>query len=177
MKFHSKDILILMILCNIGALSGYYFLFQHIETEAKAASALTSTIDLGTQKNSQLSLLRMTIKDTADNRQKLSSLLLASDAEVPFIGQVESLAKNSGLSVKTNNISAVAGNTSATKIFKIQTETAGSWSDTLYFLSQVENLPYDIAVQGVTLDKSPVAGKSAGSAWTATFDISVTEST
>lgn len=170
-------ILILLILCNIAAIVGYYFLFQHIKTQSKTALSLTSTIDLSQQKNSHLSSLRAVVKDTEGKRQQLATFLLSSDAEISFIEQVETLAKKSGLGAKTNNVSSVAGETVTTKKLQMQLETTGSWNNIMYFLSQLENSPYDVHVKAVSLSASQsVAGKRVASSWTATFDINVTES-
>jgi hypothetical protein len=168
MKFHSTKILILIIACNIAALAGYYFLFQYIKTQAQSASSLISALDLSQQKDSHLSSLRLVVKDTQTQRQQLATLLLPSDAEVSFIEQIEALAKKSGLTEKTNSVSSVAGGTDATKVLKMQIGTTGSWSNTMYFLSQVEDLPFDVHVQGVSASKT-------GSSWAATFDVNVTE--
>jgi hypothetical protein len=168
MKFHSMKILILIVACNIAAIAGYCFLFQYIKTQTQAASLLISTLDVSQQKGSRLSSLRSVIKDTQVQRQQLAMLLLSSDAEISFIEQIEALAKNSGLTEKTNSISSVAGNTDATKVLQMQIGTTGNWNNTLYFLSQVENLPFDVHVQGVSVNKT-------GSSWVATFDVNVTE--
>ena len=177
MNFKSVKSLIIIVILNLVALTGYYFLFQDIKTEAKSASALTNTIDQGEQKNSRLSALRANIKETEGERQKLSTFLLPSDSEVSFIEVVEKLASKSGLSVKTNDVSSVAGDSDATKIFKMQTQISGSWSNTMYFLSKLENLPYNIRVQNLSTSNQTTTGKGAASQWTTTFDVTVTEST
>lgn len=175
MKLNSTKILILIIVCNLAALSGYYFLFQYIKTQSQKTSKLVSTISLGEQKNSHLGSLRSVVKDTEEKRQQLESLLLSGDTEIPFIEKIESLAKNSGLDAKTNSIVSVAGDTDAIKIFGMQMETDGSWSNTLYFLNQIENLPYDIRVLGVSVVKQQVGDKVVSNSWNAKFDISVIE--
>ena len=176
MKFQSIKILILMIVCNLAAIAGYYFLFQYIVTQTQSSSDLINTINLSEQKNSHLSSLRTMVKDTEEERQQLSGLLLSNDAEVSFIEQVETLAKKSGLESKTDSVSSVAGIASTTNIFNMQIETTGSWSNTMYFLNQIENLPYDIHIEGSSLNKQDLINNPAGSAWMATFNISVTES-
>jgi Tfp pilus assembly protein PilO len=182
MKFHSTKILILIIICNIAAIAGYYFLFQYIKTQSKMALSLTSTLDLSQQKNSHFSSLQSIVKDTEGKRQELAAFLLLNDMEITFVEQLETLAKGSGLSVKTNNISSIFSGTVATvKNLQIQLETTGSWSDIMFFSDQLESLPYNIRIQGVSLNRQSglVSGKtvvSRGSPWTAIFDISVTES-
>lgn len=175
MKSHSTNILILMVALNIGAIAGYYFMFEHVKAQSKAASSLSSTIDAGQQKNSRLSALRLTIKDTEGKRQQLATFLLSRDAEISFIEQLEVMGKKSGLSIKTNNVTSILGKNNM-KTLQVQLETTGGWSNILYFLNQIENLPYDIHVQGASVNKQSVAGKAAGMPWVATFDISVTES-
>jgi Tfp pilus assembly protein PilO len=177
MNFHSKMILAVVIVCNIAALFGYYFLFQDIKAKAQLANSLTSTIDVGQQKNSRLSSLRAIVNDTEVKRQQLSGLLLSQENEVSFIDQIEGLAKKSGLTVNTNNVSSSAGDTGSTKVFQMQSTTTGSWNDTMYFLSQLENLPYNVRVQGVSLGKQSDGNKKSAPSWVASFDISVTEST
>jgi Tfp pilus assembly protein PilO len=162
-------------ICNIAAAVGYYLLFQYTKTQSAAAASLTSAIDLGQQKNSRLSSLRATVKDTDGKRQQLETFLLSSDTEIAFIEQMESLAKNSGLSAKTNNVSSIAGEANLTKVFKMQMEVTGSWSNIMYLLDQVESLPYGVRVIGVSLNRQSAGGKSAGSAWVATFEINVIE--
>ena len=169
MKSHSVDILILIILCNLAALAGYYFSFQNIKAQTKAASSLIGTVDMSQQKDSHLGALRAVVKDTDGKRQQLATFLLSSDTEVSFIERIETLAKGSGLGVKTKSVSSVAGSMVGAKNFQMQIETTGSWSNTMYFLSQLENLPYDIRVQGDYLSKQ------SGSAWLSTLDISVPE--
>ena len=164
-----------MIVCNIAAIAGYYFLFQYIKTQSKAAIALTSTIDSGQQKNSHLSALRAVVKDIDGKRQQLTSFFLSGDAEIPFIEQMEALGKTSGLTVKTNSVSSVAGSAGAAKTFRMQLQVVGSWNSALYFLNQIENLPYDVHVQGVSLVKQPGSGKTSSGSWAATFEISLAE--
>lgn len=175
MNFHSKKILALIIICNVAVLTGYYALFQKIKADTKLASALNSTVNISEQKTGRLSSLRAVIKDTEGKRQQLAAFLLSSDAGIPFIEQIENLAKTSGLVEKTDSVSSVAGSNNATKIFQMQLETTGSWSSTMYFLNQLESLPYNIRVQKVFFDGQSAGDKGAGSLWLAAFDISVTE--
>lgn len=174
MKFQSKKILILIIVCDLVALAGYYFLFQYIKTQSGVTSSLTGTIDLSQQKNSHINSLRSMVKDTEIDRGKLTTFFLASDAEVTFIEKMEDLAKGSGLEANVNNVSSVPTDVSVVKVFQMQLATTGSWSSTLYFLSQVENLPYDVRVRAVSLSKAPSSGKAVSS-WSAAFDVSVVE--
>ena len=173
MKSHSIKILILVIICNVAAVAGYYFLFQNIKNMTKEATGLISTIDFGQKKNSHLSSLRSVVKDTEKGRQQLEALLLSKDAEVAFIERIEDLAKNSGLTSKTNAVSSVSAE-GAVKKLQIQEEVSGSWNNVMYFLNQVENLPYNIRLANVSFKKS--TDSKSGSTWTAVFDISVSES-
>ena len=172
----SKIILLVIILCDIAAIVGYYFIFQHIIGQTLTAASLTSTIDLSQQKNSRLSSLRTVVKDTESNRQKLSSFLLPNDSEISFVGQVEVMAQNDGLDIKTNSINSVAGSIDKTKTLQIQVTTTGTWTNILYFMNQIENLPYNIHINNFSFAKQSAVVKASGSSWTATFDISVTES-
>ena len=104
MKFQSTKILIILIVCNLFAVTGYYFLFHFIVTETQSSSNLINAINVSEQKNSRLGSLRAIIKETESQRQQLAIFLLPKDSEITFIGQIESLATKSGLESKTNNI-------------------------------------------------------------------------
>ena len=171
MKFQSTKILIVIIICNLAVLAGYYFLFKDIERQTKEAGSLTDTIDLGESKNSRLSSLRAVVKDTETKRQQISGYLLPTESQIQFIENIENLAKKSGLEVKTNNIANADSGVENVKYFKIQIQTQGSWNNVMYFLNQLENMPYDIRVSSFSNNKD------AKSLWTANFDISVTETT
>lgn len=171
-----KIILILIVVCNLAAFAGYYFLFQKIKTDTQTASALSDVIDVGQQKNSHLNSLRADVKDTESKRQQLVGLFLSSDEEISFIEQVENLAKSSGLKVKTSNVSSVVVDTSPTKVFQMETETAGNWSNQMYFIAQVQSLPYSIAVHQVSLINVAAGGVATSTPWAMTLDINVNES-
>jgi hypothetical protein len=164
----------LVLVANVAALVGYYFLFRYVKNQSQHASALVNAIDSGAQKSGSLSQLKSIVKDTTDDSQKLVGLLLPNGDEVAFIEQIESLAKTSDLGVKTDNVSSVAGNQN-TKVFQMQFTTTGSWSSSLYFLSQLQNLPYNIHLVGVSFDKAPSSAKGTSVAWLGMYSISVTE--
>jgi len=176
MKLRSKVILIFLITCNLVALVSYYFLYQHIKDQTELASSLNSTIGLSQQKNSRFNSLKEVINDTADDRQRLGTFLLSGDDQVVFIEQMEALATSSGLTEKTNNVSVVTDKASGIKTFQMQIATIGDWNKTLYFLSQLQNSPYDVHIQGVYFEAQPPAKKGANPLWSALFDIGVTES-
>ena len=187
MRFHTKLILIFVIIINLVAGVGYFFLFNYIKTDSETASSLLSSIDSSAKKDSSLKALRSVIKDTQTQRDLLSTFFLSPDSEVFFIEQIENLATSSGLTVKTKNVSSVVGPTPTTKTFQIEESVSGSWNDIVYFMNYIENLPYDIHIQNMSLSQQVTAsapiikGKKTSSKnqsilWTGVFDINVTES-
>ena len=150
----------MIIVANLLAGAGYYFLFNYIKTQTESVSILTNKVNLGQKRNSRLNDLRTAVKDTEGERQQLSSLLLANGSEVDFIEKIESLAKKSNLTENTSNVSQVAGSVAGTKILQLSIGISGSWSDVMYFLNQLENLPYEIHIPSVSLSEQ---GGSASS--------------
>lgn len=176
MKSKTTQFLIFIIIINVCVGAGYYFLFDHIKKQNENASVLQNKIDLSEQRNSRFNDLQSAVKDTEIERNQLTSLLLPSGSQVAFVEQVEDLTKSSGLSEQTNNLSEAVGPSDTTKLLQIQLTVTGSWSNTMYFLSQLENLPYNISIRNASLtEQTGVLAKEAN-LWTGVFDVSVIES-
>jgi hypothetical protein len=100
---------------------------------------------------------------------------LTGDLEIPFIEQIETLAKSNNLAAKTNSVSANSVTVGVTRNFVMQVAVDGSWSNILNFLNQVENLPYGLNIDNVSVSKGVAKDKNTTSSWSATLDISVIE--
>ena len=175
MKFHTSKFLILLVLVNLCASVGYYLLFDNTRKETEKASTLSSKIDLGSQRSGRLSGLQSAVKETESERAQLTSFFLPTGSEVSFIEQVESLAKASGLSEKTSNVSEVPGRVGGTKIVQVQIMVTGSWSNVIYFLGQLENSPYKLDIRNISLLEQSSGSKKTPSTWAGSFDINVVE--
>jgi Tfp pilus assembly protein PilO len=176
MKFKTTQFLILMLIANICVGVGYYWFFNFIKTETENNSILASKISLGIEQNDKLGDLQAAVKDTEVERTKLSSLFLANGSEVAFIEQIENLAKVSGLEEKTNNVSEALNQVSGAKSLDIQLTVTGDWNNVMYFLGQLENLPYSLNIKNVSLNRQSSDSKNKTNLWIGAFDFSVIES-
>jgi len=175
MKFKTTQFLVLMIIVNLCAGIGYYFFFSFIQNQIESNLVLADKIDLTNQQNNKLSDLQATVKDTEAERQQLLSFLLPTGSEVSFIEQIEGLAKASGLDGKTNNVAETPNQIAGVKQLDIQLTETGSWNNAMYFLGQLENLPYNLDIRGISLIEQPSGVKNKAGLWTGSFDFSVTE--
>ena len=176
MKFKTTQFLILIIIANVFAAAGYYFLLNQINKDNVNAVLLMDKIRLGQERNSRFGDLQATVNNTEAERQQMLSLLLPSGSAVSFVEQIETIATSSNLVEKTNSLSETPSQTGGlSKLLDIQLTTSGSWSNTIFFLNQIENLPYDISIKNLSLnEQAPLTPKSSNT-WTAVYDFSVVE--
>ncbi len=85
---------------------------------------------------------------------KILVLLVHSDDLVPLIDSVERLGKDMGLDTKTVSVVQDKISTKGIKyplIVHINTETEGSWGNSMRYLQALENLPTNITIENASL--------------------------
>ncbi len=182
MQTHTKNLLLFMILATLIGGALYSILFWQIRSKNELSSKLVNDIDLGEQKDSRLSSLRKIVADTKEVREKLQTFLLSPDQTVGFIESIETLGKNSGLTIKTSDVSTLP-TADSFPLLQLKVETSGSWENTVYFLKRLEDQPYNIQIKDMSLtqttsDAVSEKGKviSTKTVWNTTVTFLVTES-
>ena len=109
--------------------------------------------------------------------------MVPNSGDVQFIENLESVARNSGLSIDIDSL-LLENDPKATQttitVLRIKVKTKGSWSNTYKFISELESLPYKIKINSVLLSKTSedLASKdgkkiTSKSQWSASIDIGV----
>jgi hypothetical protein len=184
----TKKIFFITLSLNVAVFGVYGFLFWNVRTENKEASQLQSEADTDIEKNNELSTVKESLSQNASFISQIDSFFVAHDGVVDFISMLEKLGQDAGVKL---NIGSVAVDSTQTKKvdfkegLRLRIETGGSWRDTLYFLSVVENLPYRVEFNSSSLsligaedsilfkDSSASRERSKDETWKSSFDITV----
>jgi Tfp pilus assembly protein PilO len=124
--------------------------------------------------------LQTLIQDISPNMTTLRSRLVASDGAVGFIEKVESLARESGLSVVVNSITTADAIPKDTfQWMQISISTQGSWAGSYQFLALLEAMPYKMTIGKINLKQSSAidlvgAGKGQRAVSKTVWDVSYT---
>ncbi|HVS79367.1 MAG TPA: hypothetical protein VHF05_00090 [Candidatus Paceibacterota bacterium] len=173
-----KTIIVLGVLL-IALVAGYVFAFRFLLGENDQVDTLNQQAASYVQTNAILSSLQSTFTKTDDDAKAIDSHFVPANGVVDFITEIESLGKDSGLSLTVNNVDA-ADIDKASSAFEerlsLRVETEGTWADTEQFIGMVENLPVGISIDGASLDAlKDEEGVSAGAPthWKGEFQLSV----
>lgn len=156
----------------------YYFFVINILNNGKEIYTMSQNIKNQEAKQTQLSSLQQNLSKSKIGMANLQNFVLVSGGEVGFIKTIEDLAVSSNVKaeIKTAQIEQILGKESAVvENFKVGLDAIGKWSDVIYFLTLIENLPYKTQIVSVSLDKfsDNVAGNVKVPQWLLSIEFSV----
>lgn len=105
---------------------------------------------------------------TRATREALSSYITTDRTAARFIEEIETHARDAGLSVSISSLNIVEG-PPATLQVSIRGE--GSWQEAMYFLSILEKLPRNISIENVVMAKIGSNDEGREERWRASYDI------
>jgi len=149
-----KRILIFLGICIAILAAISYFAFISIKHTNENISALTAK--LVTEKNQQeyLTSTQKIVEQRTQDLAKINDSIVASDGDVQFIENLESLARGDHLNVSIDSLT-VEDSTNLSKAgmttLNVKVKVDGSFSDLFTFLSQIESSPFKIKVDGFSL--------------------------
>ena len=88
---------------------------------------------------------------------KIKSFFIDPNAPVDFIKFLETIAKDSSVSIKISPITMEASETDPWKFLSYQISSNGSYDNIMEFLERVENSNYLIKIQNLELRKAAIA--------------------
>lgn len=120
-----------------------FFIYQKVTSLENLAN------DLATKKQQEVSLvnIQQQYKQTAVAREKLSSFTLSSDQTVLLIESLESIAKQSEVSMTLEHVGGDAGT-----VFILK--GSGSFSAIYQLVSLIETMPYPVFIEAGTMSVS-----------------------
>lgn len=108
------------------------------------------------------------ITDTTKDRQKIDSYFVQNDGIIDFLKQIGDSATVSGLDIEITGVSVNSlGEIMSYDLLSIDLSTSGEWNSLLYFISELEFLPFKLEVKDFS------AAHFENRLWTSNISISV----
>ncbi len=166
-----KNILYFVIALSVGALCVYGFLFYTIKSHTETSSKLTQTLELDQGRNQRFDEIENTIKNIEDRAERLEGYTLEKDNIVEFLSLLEGVAREQGVligvEIKENETKKGSNKGSLGLTYTF----SGRWNSVQNFLAMIENLPYTITMEAVSIRKE---GSGGGWGGTVRFQIVTT---
>lgn len=147
--------LIIVSTLAVIAICGYLYFTYYINSLTQKTANIKSDIQLSEIKYTRLEILRKATENTSDQKSRIEQLFVGQSGAVDFIGKIEDMAKNSGLTYKTDTVETepMPGSEDLGKeLVTINMTTTGLWSNTIKFLKLIESLPYSVKVNNIRLN-------------------------
>lgn len=159
-----------------------YFMYRDIRNKNEHISNLEQRLSLKSDKQSYLISTQTVLQNSKPDISRIENSIISKDGDVRFIENIESLARNSGLSITIDSLNssdiseAVSGEVVG---LKIKAKTEGNWAGTYRFLAELESLPVKVKIdrfglsntgsQAITTSKI----SNSGNSWQSNFEIFV----
>lgn len=168
MKLPNKKTIIVISL-NLVSLAGLFFLGRQLNQDVN--QVVTAYQEFYTSANGQEDLLALTkiLTETADARVTVGTAVLSGDALIPFIEQLEGLARTAGVTFKLDEPKVAT--TGKTASLALSFQATGSFAGLYHFLSLLENLPYRFDWQSINWSFN------SGTTWSGNFNLIITSYT
>src|SRR3989344_7967077 len=158
-----KTILVIAALSVIVLFIILYFVYADIKSKNEHASFLSNEFSSQDTKRNYLASTQKTIKNIGADIDRINNSILAKDGDVKFIGNLESMARQNGLSMAIDSLvlldkSDTTSNTITS--LKISAKTIGSWSGTYKFLVELESSPVKVKINKFDISGAMDGGDS-----------------
>ncbi|MGB8816025.1 MAG: hypothetical protein WCC74_02200 [Minisyncoccia bacterium] len=156
MLTETKKKIVILFLLAVSLIGIYYFLVADIMKKNQDIYTMLQNINNAKVKESEFVYLNENLSLAKDKIEKLHDFILKTDGEVDFIKVIEDLALSSNVkseikSAQTEQISDKES--SIAENFRIGIDAVGTWSDDIYFLTLIENLPFQVTINNVSFEK------------------------
>ena len=170
---HSHIPLLILAICvTFVMMALYVYMFNATSLSVSHASDARDVVATEQHDQSQSHTLFTLASTTATERDQIVSFFIPSDDIVSFITRIESLGRIASTTVTIATIDADQLSTSApgtTGHAHAHINATGSWSQTMDFLSLLEQFPYASSLSHVKLNVNNISAKK--SIWTLSADI------
>jgi hypothetical protein len=176
-----KKILILLGIVFVGFFVVYYLVYQDIKVKNEHISTLAQDLDFQSSRQEYLISTQRMIQNISSDIDRINNSIVAVDGDVQFIENLESIAKNEGLSISIDSLliedDPSFSNNEITTL-KVKAKAEGSWAGTYSFLAQIESLPFKVKINKFSIvndaDGGGIDGQKTFSLnWQSSFEIQV----
>jgi len=175
----TRIIIAVLIILNVVLITVYGAFSNRINENNKKIENLAKDLDQQILKEQQYQSFKNILAQTEDQRDSLDSFFVLSEETVSFIQEIENLAAISSLETEITSVGSsdyinLDGETKSEKIeyLNLTINTFGNWQSNFYFLNLLENMPYKVSVNRLSLE-SKKDGSGQTLLWEGIFSIKV----
>ncbi|MES3004968.1 MAG: hypothetical protein V4690_02550 [Patescibacteria group bacterium] len=150
-----------------------YFLFNDIKNKTKETSSLENVLFEHDDLRSYAISTQKNLDSIKDDQKKVNDFFVIKDGDVAFLEDLESLARNKGLSVEVQSlaIEEVEGlKPNGLTSLRIRVKVIGRWNSLYTFISQIENMPFKVTIERVNLIRGGTPSDSAATPTASTWE-------
>jgi len=160
-----------------------YLVYQDIKYKNENHHTLSHSLLFQNDKLAYLVSTQKAIDNISSDIVRIDSSVVSKEGEVDFIENLESIARENGLSIEIDSLvfeDKGDGSSNPINVLKIKAKTKGSWRGSYVFLSRLESSPFKIKIDKFSLINNgteiPISDKKVGvpsGDWQSTFEIAV----
>jgi Tfp pilus assembly protein PilO len=155
MKTKTTQYLIATIVIALALVGVYMYAVEQINGMTVQTKALKNEIAVKEVVSKDVEKLQRAVQVATEQKSKITSYIVAADGAVNFVGSIEKIADNFGLSYDTQNITEEkSGDLEPIKkeLLRIDFSAEGSWDKVMRFVKAIETLPYGMQIDKIDLD-------------------------
>jgi Tfp pilus assembly protein PilO len=174
-----KKILTTGLVLNIVVWGLYSVVFWQIRAQTQNVSVLSSEAENETKKDETLRIIKTSLSESGNDILLLDSYFVSQEEVDDFIGSMETLGKDMGVNLSVGSVAVEPdkGKDDFKEFLRLKVGINGPWANVIDFLSALENLPYKVRLDQVSVSLGSDAGQSSSagtkgspSRWQAEFE-------
>lgn len=158
----TKKILVFSIISAIVAFFLFGFLFWLIKSQNESIALLAGEVQQNSAKDDAVRSIRLLFDKNKDSLARLDSFFISKDGVVDFINSIDTLGKKYRVNLAIGEVTSEIDQKikdDFKETLKLRLDASGSWGNVIDFLTALENLPYKIKVDQVSVGLSSASDK------------------
>lgn len=161
-----KKLLAVFFLVDVVLLCVYGYLFFVITDKNKETAALYLTSHQQSSDKEKIQGLARMLKESENDRKKLSEYFVTKTNAVAFIEQIEKIGKDVGVGLTVNSVSDAAKDKGS---IELSFSATGSFPDMYRLIALVESMPYKVTLK--KMDMQRAGDLKEGISWKGNFAV------
>lgn len=179
----NKILLLVFVLLSAILFAAHFFVYRELVNKSENIIRDLDYISSESSREVYSVSIKKQFQNLSPNIERVKNSIIKPAGEVPFIEELEAIAKNNNLAI-TNDSIVIENDpkqaSSTTVFFKIKSTIKGSWSNTYSFLTTLESLPYKLKINSLSMTSSQADPGESGALsnkkiWITGFEIRLIE--
>jgi len=152
MNTKTKNIFIASIIVSVFTSGALFLFFNEIRQQGKLLEQQITMLTDNNNKQSSSVRTKRLVQETEEERSLLTSSFFKNEGDsISFLSEIEALAKNSGLTLRTEALDKVIDPATKRESIKIMFVYEGQKELVYNFSKLMENIPYHAKVEALSL--------------------------